>query len=76
MSSTTWRPCSRHASGSASLFGHLGREALAAAQQGLAVDRLALYEPPYVVDPSRSRPADDVGARIQALVSQGHRDGR
>jgi pimeloyl-ACP methyl ester carboxylesterase len=66
-----------HAGGSASVFGHSSGATLAltAAQQGLAIDRLALYEPPYVVDPSRPRPADDVGARIRALVSQGHRDG-
>ena len=66
-----------HAGGSASVFGHSSGATLAltAAQQGLAIDRLALYEPPYVVDPSRPRPAADVGARIRALVEQGHRDG-
>jgi pimeloyl-ACP methyl ester carboxylesterase len=65
-----------HAGGSASVFGHSSGATLAltAAQQGLPIDKLALYEPPYVVDHSRARPPADVGGRIQALVELDRRD--
>src|SRR3989441_12595767 len=43
------------AGGSASLFGHSSGAALAleAAAHGLAVPKLAMYEPPFIVDDSR-----------------------
>jgi pimeloyl-ACP methyl ester carboxylesterase len=62
--------------GSAHVFGHSSGATLAlhAAQQGLPITRLAVYEPPYLVDSSRPRPAADVVDRIQALIDQERRD--
>jgi pimeloyl-ACP methyl ester carboxylesterase len=47
--------------------------ALEAAASGLAVTRLALWEPPFVVDGSRPRPPADAAATYEKLVSAGRR---
>jgi pimeloyl-ACP methyl ester carboxylesterase len=64
------------AGGSAHLFGHSSGAVLAleAAVAGLPVERLAVYEPPYVVDESRPRPAADLFDRVRAHVEEDHRD--
>lgn len=48
--------------------------ALEGARQGLAISRLALFEPPFIVDASRPLPPADLGERITDLVAQGRRD--
>jgi pimeloyl-ACP methyl ester carboxylesterase len=45
--------------------------ALEAAQWGLPIKRLALYEPPYVVDASRPPVPDDFAYQLSSLVTQG-----
>jgi pimeloyl-ACP methyl ester carboxylesterase len=45
--------------------------ALEAAQRGLPIARLALYEPPYVVDASRPPVPDDFGQQLSACVAKG-----
>ncbi|MER6577247.1 alpha/beta hydrolase [Nonomuraea sp. NPDC001023] len=47
--------------------------ALAAVQNGLPVERLALYEPPFVVDGTRAPVKDDYPRRLAALVAAGRR---
>ncbi|MFI7466939.1 alpha/beta fold hydrolase [Nonomuraea sp. NPDC049646] len=47
--------------------------ALAAVQSGLPVERLALYEPPFIVDGSRPPIKDDYPRRLEALVAAGRR---
>jgi pimeloyl-ACP methyl ester carboxylesterase len=56
--------------GSASLWGWSSGAVLAvrAAAAGLPVERLALYEPPFLVDDSRPLPAADFEQRLDALV--------
>jgi len=51
-----------HAGGSAALFGHSSGAILAieAVLRGLPVSKLAVYEPPFVVDDTRPRPGDDL----------------
>jgi pimeloyl-ACP methyl ester carboxylesterase len=65
-----------HAGGSAAVFGHSSGAnlALEAARRGLAVERLAVYEPPFVVGDGRPRPGADLFERVRALVEQDHRD--
>ena len=65
-----------HAGGSASVFGHSSGAILAleAAQRGVAIDKLAVYEPPYVVEGTRARPGVDLADRVQALIDEGRRD--
>ncbi|MEU0568027.1 alpha/beta hydrolase [Nonomuraea sp. NPDC005983] len=65
-----------HAGGSAAVFGHSsgGVLALEAAQRGLPIDRLAVYEPPYVVEGTRARPPVDLVDRFRTLLGQGRRD--
>lgn len=65
-----------YAGGSASVFGHSSGAVLAleAAQRGLPISMLALYEPSYVVDDGRARPGVDLLDRLQALVDQDRRD--
>jgi pimeloyl-ACP methyl ester carboxylesterase len=65
-----------HAGGIASVFGHSSGAVLAleAAQRGVTISRLAVYEPPYVIDGTRARPGDDLADRIQALIDQDQRD--
>jgi pimeloyl-ACP methyl ester carboxylesterase len=65
-----------HAGGQASIFGHSSGAVLAleAAQQGLAIDKLAVYEPTYAIAGTRPRPGDDLADRLSALIVQDRRD--
>jgi pimeloyl-ACP methyl ester carboxylesterase len=65
-----------HAGGPVALFGHSSGAILAleAAVRGLPVERLAVYEPPFVVGDGRPRPGADLFERIRALVEQDRRD--
>jgi pimeloyl-ACP methyl ester carboxylesterase len=65
-----------HVGGKASLFGHSSGAVLGieAAIRGLTVDRLAIYEPPYIPEGSRPRPGADVSDRLRQLVEQERRD--
>jgi pimeloyl-ACP methyl ester carboxylesterase len=62
------------AGGSANLYGHSGGAALAlhAAAAGLPVRRLALWEPPYILDATRRPPADHV-EQLEKLLAEGRR---
>nr|WP_235096996.1 alpha/beta fold hydrolase [Amycolatopsis decaplanina] len=66
-----------HVGGSAAVFGHSSGAVLGleAAARGVAMTSLAVYEPPYVVDDSRTRPAADLFDRVRALIADGDRDG-
>jgi pimeloyl-ACP methyl ester carboxylesterase len=61
--------------GSAAVFGYSSGATLAlrAAEAGLAITKLALYEPPFVVDDSRPRPAAYVNEELAKLVSTDRR---
>ena len=63
-------------SGSVGLFGHSSGAviALEAVMQRLPVERLAVYEPPYIVDGTRPLPPGDFDERLIALVREGRRD--
>lgn len=63
------------AGGSAYVFGISSGAALAleAANSGLAIPRLALYEAPFIVDDSHPPLADDYVERLESLISQGRR---
>jgi pimeloyl-ACP methyl ester carboxylesterase len=63
------------AGGSASVYGISSGAALAleAASRGLAIEKLALYEAPFIVDESRSPLADDYLVRLEGLVASGRR---
>ena len=63
------------AGGSASLFGHSSGAALAlrAVIHGLPIERLALYEPPFIVDDSRPPVPDDYVEHLDELVAEGRR---
>ncbi len=64
----------KEAGGSVSVFGHSSGAVLAlnAAERGLAIGKLALYEPPLIVD--RSRPSTEKDwAQIEAFVAEGRR---
>lgn len=63
------------AGGSASVFGYSSGAVLAlqAAGRGLAIDKLVLYEPPFLVDETRPRPPADLAQQVAALVSAGRR---
>jgi pimeloyl-ACP methyl ester carboxylesterase len=65
-----------YAGGSARVFGHSSGANLAieAACRGLTVERLAVYEPPYVVGDGRPRPGADLFDRVRALVEEDRRD--
>ena len=62
------------AGGSAFLFGSSSGAALAleAAANGLPVTKLALWEPPYIVDPAYRPPADQV-AQYDRMIAEGRR---
>jgi pimeloyl-ACP methyl ester carboxylesterase len=62
--------------GSASLFGHSsgGVLALEAAMRGMPIERLVVYEPPYMVEGTRPLPATDLFDRLCALVRADRRD--
>ena len=63
------------AGGAAHLYGTSSGAALAleAAASGVAVDKLALWEPPYFVDPA-ARPPLDTAATYRRFVAEGRRD--
>jgi pimeloyl-ACP methyl ester carboxylesterase len=63
------------AGGHAHVFGSSSGAALAlvAARRGLPIDRLALYEAPYIVDDTHAPHDPDLGARLQGLVDDGKR---
>lgn len=65
-----------HVGGSAAVFGHSSGAVLGleAAARGVAMTSLAVYEPPYVVDDSRPKPAADLFDRVRALIADGDRD--
>jgi alpha-beta hydrolase superfamily lysophospholipase len=65
-----------HVGSHASVFGHSSGAVLGleAAIRGLSIDRLAVYEPPYIPEGSRPRPAADLADQVAALVSDGRRD--
>jgi pimeloyl-ACP methyl ester carboxylesterase len=65
-----------HVGGTAGVFGHSSGAILAleAAQHGLAIGKLAAYEPTYVVEGTRPRPAEDLASRLRALIGAGQRD--
>ena len=62
------------AGGSASVFGVSSGAALAleAAANGLAIDKLALWEPPFDADEDR-RPPRDLAERYEAMIAEGRR---
>ncbi|MFE3680891.1 alpha/beta fold hydrolase [Streptomyces griseus] len=64
-----------HAGGSASLFGSSSGAVLAlrAAAAGVNVERLALYEPPFVVAEGDDGPPRDLARQITALLAEGRR---
>src|SRR5512137_163645 len=64
------------AGGSAFVFGHSSGAVLALeAARGLShkIPRLALYEPPFIVDDSRPPMPEDFRARLQGLLAEGRR---
>lgn len=63
------------AGGSAALFGHSsgGALALETTARSVSVTKLALYEPPYIVDGSRPPLADDYIEHLEDLVAAGKR---
>ena len=65
------------AGGSASVFGFSsgGALALRAAGAGIGVERVAVYEAPFVVDRADKRPPADYGRRLDQLIAAGDRSG-
>lgn len=63
------------AGGSSAVFGHSSGATLAllACAHGSAISKLALYEPPFLVDESRAPLAADFPERLAALVAAGRR---
>jgi pimeloyl-ACP methyl ester carboxylesterase len=63
------------AGGSASVWGMSsgGILALEAARAGVAIEKIAAYEPPFIVDSSDGLPPDDFVPHIDALVDRGRR---
>jgi pimeloyl-ACP methyl ester carboxylesterase len=63
------------AGGSAAVFGYSsgGNLALMAAAKGLAITKLALYEPAFVVDQQYPRPPADLAGQLAELVAAGRR---
>src|SRR5437016_1477690 len=61
----------KEAGGSAFVFGMSSGAALAleAARRGLAISKLALYEPPFIVDDSRPPVPEDYVSQLDALVA-------
>jgi pimeloyl-ACP methyl ester carboxylesterase len=61
--------------GSASVFGHSSGAALAleAAARGLPIDKLVLYEPPFIVDDTRPPLPEDYVAHLDELVAADRR---
>ncbi|MET9065613.1 alpha/beta fold hydrolase [Streptosporangium sandarakinum] len=65
----------KHAGGEAMVFGGSsgGALALEAAAHGLPITKLAVYEPPYIVDDSRAPVPHDFEAQLADLISEGRR---
>ncbi len=65
----------KEAGGGASLFGISSGAALvlAAAQHGLPAPKLAVYEPPFVVDDTRKQIPADYKTRLDAAIASGKR---
>jgi pimeloyl-ACP methyl ester carboxylesterase len=65
------------AGGSASLWGWSsgGALALRAGGAGIGVERLALYEVPFMVTSEAKRPTPDYGERLDQLIAAGDRSG-
>jgi pimeloyl-ACP methyl ester carboxylesterase len=63
------------AGGSSAVFGYSSGATLAlrAAARGLAIERLALYEPPFRADESYPPLAADLADRLESLVAAGRR---
>jgi pimeloyl-ACP methyl ester carboxylesterase len=63
--------------GSASLWGWSsgGALVLRAAAAGLPVERVSVYEVPFIVTPGTERPTRDYGKRLDELVAAGDRSG-
>lgn len=63
------------AGGSASVFGYSSGAILAleAATRGLALSRLALYEPPFLLEDGFPKRAQEISARLTELLSSGRR---
>lgn len=63
------------AGGSAFVFGHSSGAVLAirAAAAGLAIPKLAVYEPPFIVDDARPIPPSDYSANLREMITAGHR---
>jgi pimeloyl-ACP methyl ester carboxylesterase len=63
--------------GSASLWGWSsgGALALRAAAAGVGVERVSVYEVPFIVTPGAERPTRDYGERLAGLVAAGDRGG-
>jgi pimeloyl-ACP methyl ester carboxylesterase len=63
--------------GSASLWGWSsgGALALLAASSPIGVERISVYEVPFMVDPAAKRPTPDYGERLGELVAAGDRGG-
>jgi pimeloyl-ACP methyl ester carboxylesterase len=63
------------AGGRASLFGSSSGAVLAlrAAAAGLDIDRLVVFEPPFVVAPGDFGPPRDLGQRVEALLAEDRR---
>ena len=62
--------------GSASVFGHSSGAVLAleAAERGVPIDRLAVYEPPYITDGSRPVPPASAADQLKELIAADRRD--
>lgn len=62
--------------GRASLWGWSSGGALAlhAARAGLGVERVSVYEVPFIIDPAAERPTPDYGQRLAELVAADDRD--
>jgi pimeloyl-ACP methyl ester carboxylesterase len=62
--------------GTASLWGWSsgGALALEAAKAGIGVERVSVYEVPYMVDPTHNRPTPDYAERLDALVAADDRN--
>jgi pimeloyl-ACP methyl ester carboxylesterase len=65
----------RVAGGSASVWGMSsgGILALEAARAGVAIEKIAAYEPPFIVDSSDGLPPDDFVPHVGALMAHGRR---
>jgi len=63
------------AGGSAALFGYSSGAVLSliGAARGLAISKMALYEPPVTADGDRGRVREDLAARLTELVEADHR---